>query len=200
MHPEWVESASTGTDGKDTLTNVRGRKPRIASPDADIIGRNIIRPYHDLYFVRAGVSYVTTDERGNNVFVFVNVGRVDPSEGAVSDGKINLPNFNELQSSQYNDTTFFSIEGVKAIYFERDPIDMRDAPSSVTVYVITEGDSTVEGRDNTKTANMRQILEQRTKKGALMWEGITFDPKKYYEEFHMRWRTRNVEKPEPLNY
>jgi prepilin-type N-terminal cleavage/methylation domain-containing protein len=150
--------------------SVAGMTPRVETViSEDIVERGVIRPYHDIYFVRAGVAYV--DDK--STFCFADVTDEDISAGA-------LPRASELKGAAYR------VEGVKAVRFDVEVSG--GAVRSVTAFVVAEGDSGVTGKRGSAGAASQEF---RTR-----YAGVDFDPGVYYEEFEMRWRTRNVESPE----
>jgi prepilin-type N-terminal cleavage/methylation domain-containing protein len=166
MHPE----IAVGYVNSPPVLKVIGKKPYTAIPSEDVLDRNVIRAYHDMYLVRAGVAYVD----GNSTFCFADVTSSDTS----------LPNPMPLSGN----INGYRVEGIKAIHFERDPIDLTKKVAGVTVYVIAEGDNAITGRPGAGSNSQNFRNEAR-------WTGVTYEPDVYYEEFEMRWRTRNVEAP-----
>ncbi|MDR1510270.1 MAG: prepilin-type N-terminal cleavage/methylation domain-containing protein [Synergistaceae bacterium] len=157
----------TGGMGTDTI-DVAGMTPRTPS-SGDVVTMGVIRPYHDIYLVRAGVAYVDDD----STFCFADITDTDISAGA-------LPKASELTGAAYR------VEGIKAVRFNVELAG--DAITSVTVSVVAEGDSNITGRQsNAGTASQGFRAN---------YPGVVFDDEAYYEEFEMRWRTRNVEVPE----
>jgi len=147
-----------------------------AIPDVeDPIPRNMIRPYHDMYLVRAGVAFVDN----NSTFYLADItNNVNPG----------------------NNPDGFRVEGIKAIHFEpasRD-VELSDGTTrkhitGMRVYVIAEGDNFITGRNVGTESSASQAFRSEPR-----WDGLTFDDEMYYEEFQMQWRTRNVEAPETL--
>jgi hypothetical protein len=160
MHPEFVKSGGTPSNLK-----VNGFQPRTTA-SSDVLPRNIVRSYHDLYLVRAGVAYVDN----NSTFCFADVNDTDPSGGS----PINLPNASAVADG-------FRIEGIKGVSFEVDG-------NGVKVYVIAEGDNAVTGRNGADATKRSQEFQSFPR-----WSHLTFQPEMYYEEFEMYWRTRNIE-------
>jgi prepilin-type N-terminal cleavage/methylation domain-containing protein len=168
MHPEYVKSHNPTTK-KLTVDGLRPQvDPAIALSD-DVLPRNVIRAFHDMYFVRAGVAFVADNGSGTPTFYFADVTSADVSTAATG---------NNLQG--------YSVEGIKAIYFESETSN--GVISNVTVYVIAEGDNTVSERDTSSAASQAFRTWPR-------WAGVTFEQGRHYEEFQMNWRTRNVEGP-----
>jgi hypothetical protein len=167
MHPLFVESG--GDEGSDEIS-LRGKLPYEKDDDEDVIPRNVIYPYHDMFLVRAGVAYVNNE---NSVFVFA-----DDLMKMVGDPDAWLPTINFGANDPW-----FRIEGVKAIKFDY------SESSVLTVRVLAEGDSADSARND--GTPLRNDLKAR-------WEdhieanGGAWDPAIYYEEFSMTWRTRNV--------
>ncbi|MDR3280565.1 MAG: hypothetical protein LBT23_08630, partial [Synergistaceae bacterium] len=132
-----------------------------------ILLRNVIRALHDMYYVRAGVAYVDS----GSTFVFADITSADMPLSALSLAK--------------NVSRAYRVEGITAIHFEED-----DDGRGVTVWLIAEGDNSITGRDI-------ENAESQKFRGNPRWSALTglWDSEKYYEEFSMRWRTRNVETP-----
>jgi prepilin-type N-terminal cleavage/methylation domain-containing protein len=149
--------------------SVAGMPPRTPA-SGDVVDKGIIRPYHDIYFVRAGVAYVDD----NSTFCFADIASKDISAGA-------LPRVSALEGSAYK------VEGIKAMRFDVEET-ADGAVTGVTVFVVAEGDSNITGRQSNAGAASQAFRSNYT--------GVTFDDEVYYEEFEMRWRTRNVEAPE----
>jgi hypothetical protein len=167
MHPLFVTNINSGVTPP-TISLI-GRTPHIAIASNDVIDRNMIRAYHDMYSVKAGVAYVD----GNSTFIFA-----DASEEDVSDPSFAPSPFPAASAAPNGG---YRVEGIKAIYFEQDT-----ASHLVTVYVIAEGDNAMTGRDNAGSASQSFRTESR-------WRNVSFESDIYYEEFVMTWRTRNVE-------
>jgi hypothetical protein len=107
------------------------------------------------------------------MFCLADITTTDISAGA-------LPRVSALTGAAYR------VEGIKAMRFVPTVVD--GAVTGVTVFVVAEGDSNItERRSSAGTASQ----EFRTN-----YPGVVFDDEVYYEEFEMRWRTRNVETPE----
>jgi prepilin-type N-terminal cleavage/methylation domain-containing protein len=182
MHPVLV----TAVDAAAPSVTLDGRRPKYAvgrnnhdyieanSSDIDaFLPRNAIYPYHDMFSVKAGVAFVDT---ASSVFVFAD---------DILSRDITAPSAANYTTSLSQVPLGFRVEGVKAIEF-----DGGDLPHTLTVRVVTEGDSADSAR---KESVQMSAIEKRWKddKGF----NITFDPAVYYEEFAMSWRTRNVETP-----
>jgi hypothetical protein len=101
-----------------------GKMPHTAS--ADVMWRNVINPYDEVYMVRAGVAYVDSDSR----FCFAEISSRDYQPG-------HLPKGTNLVNG-------YVIEGIKAIKFEQGS-DRR----SLKVTVVAEGDNAISSRRNT---------------------------------------------------
>jgi hypothetical protein len=145
-----------------------GKKPRIASDDIDILPRNVIRAYHDMYMVRAGIAYVDDE----STFCFEDITVTDNSGGTLPKAR---------------NTRGYRVEGIKAIKFDLSTAANGNI-TGVTVYVLAEGDNAVTGRDTSSEA-------ARAVRNNTRWTGVNFEPEVYYEEFQMQWRTRNIEAP-----
>jgi prepilin-type N-terminal cleavage/methylation domain-containing protein len=166
LHPLLV----TGT-GPDTI-DVAGLTPRtVTVPSEDVVEKGVIRPYHDVHFVRAGVAYV--DDQSTFCFADITTSDIPPGS---------LPRASALTGAAYR------VEGIAAMRVER-PLDVYNgAIRSLTVYVVAEGDSNVTGREGNEGSASQEFRAH--------YPGVTFNPEMHYEEFVMRLRTRNVEYPE----
>jgi hypothetical protein len=172
MRPVCVTAAGANT------IDVAGMTPRTPTASSkDVVDKGVIRPYHDIYFVRAGVAYVDD----TSTFCLADITTADISAGA-------LPKVSALTGAAYR------VEGIKAVRFVPEVIavsaggGITHMVTGVTVFVVAEGDSNItERQSNAGTASQ----EFRTN-----YPGVTFEDEVYYEEFEMRWRTRNVEVPE----
>jgi prepilin-type N-terminal cleavage/methylation domain-containing protein len=172
MRPVCVTAAGPNT------IDVAGMTPRTSTVSSeDVVDKGIIRPYHDIYFVRAGVAYVDD----TSTFCLADITTTDISSGT-------LPRVSALTGAAYR------VEGIKAVRFVPKFADVNVGGSivhmvtGVTVFVVAEGDSSItERQGNAGTASQAF----RTN-----YSGVIFDDEMYYEEFEMRWRTRNVEVPE----
>jgi hypothetical protein len=132
---------------------------------------NYIWPYHDMYFVRAGLAYV--DDNSNFIFLDVPNAEADPSAPAAGVGV-----YPDASDTDYSG---FRIEGIRGISFDLDP-DRR----YMRMWVLAEGDiadSTREGggKDAAVRARWQALL------------GETLNPEIFYEEFSTLWRTRNIQ-------
>jgi prepilin-type N-terminal cleavage/methylation domain-containing protein len=165
MHPEFVTGYTPPSGSTPAELIVSGMVPKNIDSSNDVLPRNIIRAFHDLYFVRAGVAYVDA----NHTFVFADVTTTDYS--------ITAP----LATSADG----YRVEGIKAMHVSPDV-----AAKSVTVYVIAEGDNAVTGRSNAGTDS--QAFRNEPRWNHLIG---TYDPEVYYEEFRMQLRSRNIEAP-----
>jgi hypothetical protein len=101
----------------------------------------------------------------NSHFCFADVTSSDPSTGARS-----FSDASELDG--------FRVEGIKAVKFE-----LGADKHTLVVSVIAEGDSTVTGGENTP---VRQAIRNK-------WPDVDLKNEIYYEEFSIRWRTRNID-------
>jgi prepilin-type N-terminal cleavage/methylation domain-containing protein len=165
MHPVLVTGVNSGANPLPNIT-LAGMLPKYKVDSEDVIPRNAIYPYHDVFKVKAGLAFV---DETSSVFVF--------ADDVLTSDVTTAPNANPTLLAHA--PLGFRVEGVKAIRFDW------DAPRALTAHVVTEGDSADSARN--ESAQMRAI------KGR--WPGVTFDDYIYYEEFTMRWRTRNVETP-----
>jgi prepilin-type N-terminal cleavage/methylation domain-containing protein len=166
MHPAVVTDVNGSAAPLPNIV-LSGKRPRYKVDSEDVIPRNVVYPFHDVFSVKAGMAFV---DETSSVFVFADdVLTVDLTPPTVVTPTLlsHVP-------------LGFRVEGVKAIRF-----DGGDLPRTLTVRVVTEGDSADSARN--KSSQMSEI-EKR-------WPGVTFNPDIYYEEFTMSWRTRNVETP-----
>jgi hypothetical protein len=159
MHPLLVDGPETGLPER---IKVFGRTPHDFIASEDVLPRNVIRSFHDMYYVRAGLAYVD----GNSTFLFYDITNDDISSGTLLSAA--------AASRSYR------VEGIAAVSFETDA-------NGVTVWVIAEGDNAVTGRQNIAGAPSQAFRDEAR------WGDVVFDPERYYEEFSMRWRSRNVE-------
>jgi prepilin-type N-terminal cleavage/methylation domain-containing protein len=169
MHPEMV----TAYDPANMRLTVYGKTPHAESGN-DVVSRDVIRPYHDMFLVKAGLAYV--DDNGTfclydiNDDVFERGDKLPTAAKADADGEL-----------------VYRVEGIKAVRFVREMSG--DTVRGVNVHVLAEGDNAVTGRSSTSFAV--QQLRNR-------WpEIINWNDEMYYEDFEMRWRTRNIEAHTP---
>jgi hypothetical protein len=158
MHPMLVTAAGTGS------VTLAGKLPFEAVASEDVVPRNVVYPFHEMFLVRAGMAYVTDD----SFFVF--------ADNVLAMSAVPSPPAKPPAGSAW-----FRVEGIKALRFEYD--DNR----ALTVRVLAEGDAA----DSTRRVTARRADLENRWRGWIT--GITFDPAVYYEEFPMTWRTRNVE-------
>jgi hypothetical protein len=130
-----------------------------------------------MFLVRAGVAYVDTESN----FIFYDVDTEDPSDASLPPSKY-LPNAASVLRG-------YRVEGIAAVNFEMTASDSYDR--AITVWVLAEGDNLVTGR----TVGVEDSASQAFRSDA-RWADVEFKPEVYYEEFSMRWRTRNIETPE----
>ena len=71
----------------------------------------------------------------------------------------------------------FVVDGIKAVNFE-----ISGGRRTVTITVIAEGDNFISGRR--AGVHMKGLKNK--------WPLVKFDDERYYEEFSMTWRTRNL--------
>jgi prepilin-type N-terminal cleavage/methylation domain-containing protein len=173
MHPEIVTGTNNATPPK---LQVHGKTPHAVSDD-DVLPRNVIRAYHDMFFVRAALAYVDND----GTFCLYDINNYDPSNGVPP---MKLPTVSDVDTN--NAAPVYRVEGIKAVRFE--PVTSAGKVTGVNVYVLAEGDNSVTGRRSDTPA----VLAVRSS-----WPGITWEDDMYYEDFEMRWRTRNIEAPMP---
>jgi prepilin-type N-terminal cleavage/methylation domain-containing protein len=166
MHPIFVDELES--DG--ITLRVSGKPPFETVDDRsdDIFGRNEIRPYHDLYVVRAGVAYV--DNAYNFMFFDVPNTSLDPGG---SSGFVFPPASSDLYSG-------FRVEGIRGVSFDLDP-----QRRYLTMHVLAEGDIA----DSTRNTSTAKPADIRAK-----WTPIigTLDNEIFYEEYSMTWRMRNI--------
>jgi hypothetical protein len=188
MHPEMMEAFDSGTD---RLT-LAGKTSSTVNASEDVLPRNVIRPYHDLLLVRAGLAYV--DDNGTFCFYDINDDVIEPGPGV---------ELTTAASADIAGNLVYRVEGIKAVRFVPE-IDTDGRVTSVNVYVLAEGDNAVTGRTSASPAV--QDLRNRVfppgspLAGTQIWPNsglnkINWDDEMYYEDFEMRWRTRNVEAP-----
>jgi hypothetical protein len=174
MHPLYVNNYTAGTN---PVINVIGKAPhtvRVISDD--IVARNVIHPFHDMYLVKAGVAYVDA----NSTFILADVTTEDWSDAS---GANYLPGASDVPRG-------YRVEGIKAVHFEEDE-------RTLTVWVLAEGDNAVTDRNS---GAARQAIINNDHGTGWTWTadcGVTFEPEVYYEEFSMVWRTRNIESAGP---
>ena len=166
MHPVLVQEV---TGSSQSEIRAVGKIPRQMDSDNDIFRRrNVIRPYHDMYLVRAGVAFV--DE--HSTFYLADITNSDVttySSGQGLDG--------------------FRVEGIKAIQFVPTIRSANNQVTGVRVYVLAEGDNAITGRSTT-SETYNKLRDPNGK-----WAHVQFNDEVYYEEFQMQWRTRNIEAP-----
>jgi hypothetical protein len=164
MHPIFVEELVE--DGK--KLKVRGRPPFEDKEDRskDVFGRNEIRPYHDLYVVRAGVAYV--DDASNFVFLDVPNMSHDPSSSST---------YPPVSDDSYSG---FRVEGIRGVSFDLDH-ELR----YLTMHVLAEGDIA----DSTRKTNATKPAEVRARWTPLIGP---LNDELSYEEYSMTWRMRNI--------
>ena len=147
---------------------VVGKIPRqIRNISDDVVERNVIRPFHDMYLVRAGVAFVDD----NSTFIFADIRDSDITS-----------------YSSVGNREGYRVEGIKAIYFEPTDTPLGNHITGVRVYAIAEGDNAITGRH--KGSSSLQSLKNNPR-----WSSVTFDDDVFYEEFQMQWRTRSIEAP-----
>jgi hypothetical protein len=191
MHPEMATSYGGGGGTDHTRLRVSGKKPHIASDDVDVLPRNVIRAYHDMFLVKAGLAYV--DDNGTFCLYEVNGDSFIPGTGAGSP----LPYAASADIAGANERLLYRVEGIKAIRFVPEIVAGR--VTGVNVYVLAEGDNAVTGRTSDSPA-VRAVRDRvfpagSPLAGAQVWPGVTWEDEMYYEDFEMRWRTRNIEAP-----
>jgi prepilin-type N-terminal cleavage/methylation domain-containing protein len=184
MHPEMVWKYDSGTN----KLALAGKKPFTVASE-DVLPRNVIRPYHDLLLVRAGLAYV--DNSGTFCFYDINDSEFEPGAG------VSLPT---AAAADIAGESVYRVEGIKAVRFVPE-IGADGQVTSVNVYVLAEGDNAVTGRTTTSAAvtalRNRKFPPGSPLAGKPIWPDIDWDDEMYYEDFEMRWRTRNIEAPTP---
>ena len=173
MHPEIVKNfTETEENGVITLTlTLSGKKPHTEGSPLGM-SPNMIMSYHDMFLVRAGLAYV--DDNGTFCLYDINdiIGTKLPTASSAD----------ELATRKL----VYRVEGIKAVRFER--VTSGDMVTGVNVYVLAEGDNTITERTS---GDALSELKKR-------WpDTIELDDGMYYEDFEMRWRTRNIEAPTP---
>ena len=173
MHPAIVRGYTSATKELDLY----GKTPleiveREGDVSGDVLPRNQIRPYHDMLLVRAALAYV--DNKGT--FCLYDINDDSPNIGST------LPT---AAAADAAGKLVYRVEGIKAVRFEEET-GTGGGVTSVNVFVLAEGDNAItERRTNTVAVN-----ELRNR-----WPGINWNDEMYYEDFEMRWRTRNIEAP-----
>ncbi|MDR1134152.1 MAG: type II secretion system GspH family protein, partial [Synergistaceae bacterium] len=143
MHPEMATGYyGSGTDH--TRLSVSGKQPHVASDD-DVLSRNVIRAYHDMFLVKAGLAYV--DDNGTFCLYEVNGDSLDPATGPGSP----LPYAASADIAGANERLVYRVEGIKAIRFVRET-DTAGRVTGINVYVLAEGDNAVTGRTSDSPA------------------------------------------------
>jgi prepilin-type N-terminal cleavage/methylation domain-containing protein len=171
MHPIFVESVNNIGGNRITLSGM----PPIEIQNErsqDIFVRNEIRPYHDLYLVRAGLAYV--DNESNFIFLDVPNAGNDPSSTAA---------YPAASSDVYSG---FRVEGIRGVSFDLDP-----ERRYVTVHVLAEGDIA----DSAREISTAKPADIRAKWVPIL--GSALADEVFYEEHSMTWRIRNVMRPTP---
>jgi hypothetical protein len=182
MHPEIV----TGYGVDHEHLAVSGQKTH---PDAivseDVLTRNVIRVHHDMFLVKAGLAYV--DDSGTFCLYDINDDMFEP------DGT--LPT---ASAADAGGKLVYRVEGIKAVRFVQET-DADGRVTGVNIYVLAEGDNAVTGRTDTSVAvnevGDREFPPGSPLAGQKIWSDITWNNEMYYEDFEMRWRTRNIEAP-----
>jgi hypothetical protein len=177
MHPELVTGRGS-SGGNDTL-QVYGKMPYTTDADTDVLPRNVIRPYHDMFLVKAAMAYV--DDDGTFCMYDINYDNDIFNRGA------SLPTANKTDG---DNKPVYRVEGIKAVRFLPE-LGTDNRVTGVNVRVLAEGDNAVTGR-RTDTQAVRDLRNRWPDISARDW-----DDDMYYEDFEMRWRTRNVEAPTP---
>jgi hypothetical protein len=185
MHPIMVTDHDYG--GTQPNLTVAGRGT-YKDGAGDVLSRDVIRPYHDILLVRAGLAYV--DNKGT--FCFYDINDKNDSFGFG----------NPLPTAAAADAAgelVYRVEGIKAVRFVE--VKSGDVTLSVNVHVLAEGDNAVTGRTSDSVA----VQELRNRvfppgsplAGTPIWPDIDWKDEIYYEDFEMSWRTRNIESPTP---
>jgi prepilin-type N-terminal cleavage/methylation domain-containing protein len=188
MHPEMVRNYAGGDTARLTVS---GRTPFTVGASGDVLPRNAIRPYHDMLLVRAALAYV--DDSGTFCLYDINDDTFNPGPG------VSLPT---AASADIAGKLVYRVEGIKAVRFVPET-NAGGQVTSVNVYVLVEGDNAVTGRTSTSPAvqvvRNRKFPAGSPLAGGRIWpdgqDGIKWDDDMYYEDFEMRWRTRNIEAP-----
>lgn len=161
MHPVMVLDSST-----ERSLDIRGKRPFEVEASSDVLARNVIRAFHDVYAVRAAVAYVDRD----SVFHLLDVGTEDSSSGS---GRFPVVAPGNAAWSG------FRVEGIKAVRFEQGP-----ERRFIRVHILAEGDVSEYTSDT--SASVPSQLRYR-------WPDVAFDDHVHYEDFSMTWRTRNLQ-------
>jgi hypothetical protein len=179
MMPSIIISEPTSSGGTRNFT--AWSLPLYYQPSPDYLGANTIRPYHDLFMLRAAWVYVDD----SNTFCFLNVydnatfaddppaddPMYDEARGGTPSGP--PPNAGDEKYSG------FMVEGIAGLWFETDT-----ERRYVTVEVLTEGDALDENRGSAARAALESKWNPR---GVELKQGV------YYEEFSRTYRTRNLQ-------
>ena len=176
-HPLFVTAAKAGGDELELTVSGVTPKSKDVSALFDGLARNVVRPYADLYLLKASVAFV--DDA--STFYMLDVAESDPADASLPEDPSALPGFR--------------VEGIKSIRF----LPGQDK-RQITVWVLAEGDIADSGRDE-HSAAMSAIKSReftyRNPDGDFeterLWEHVDFDDDAYYEDFFMTWRMRNVQ-------
>ncbi|MDL2264076.1 type II secretion system GspH family protein [Synergistaceae bacterium OttesenSCG-928-I11] len=176
-HPLFVEKATAGSDELELTVGGVTPKSKNLPTSLDILARNVIRPYADLYLLHASVAFVDD----NSTFYMLDVVEDDPVDPSLPTDPAALPGFR--------------VEGIKSIRF----LPGQDK-RQITVWVLAEGDIADSGR-NERSATMNAIksreFKYRNQDGIFetesLWDDVDFDDDVYYEDFFMTWRIRNLQ-------
>jgi prepilin-type N-terminal cleavage/methylation domain-containing protein len=188
MHPEVV----TNYEGSSRRLTVAGKTPETVSEDVieQTLGRNVIRPYHDMFLVRAGLAYV--DNNGTFCMYDINDG------GDAFELGDSLPTASEADAGE---KLVYRVEGIKAVRFVEEVNAADGRVTGVNVYVLAEGDNAVTGRTTASPAvqavRNRVFPPGSPHAGEWVWPDVNWDDEMYYDDFEMRWRTRNIEATTP---
>jgi hypothetical protein len=170
MHPEMATAYDSSVPRELTVS---GKTPHTIASE-DVLDRNVIRSYHDMFLVKAGLAYVDN----NGTFCLYDI------YDDVFDTGNPLPLASAADAAV---DMLYRVEGIKAVRFEQETgADGR--VTGINVHVLAEGDNAITGRTSTSFA-VQQLRDR--------WPGITWNDEMYYEDFEMRWRTRNIEAPTP---
>lgn len=172
-HPLLIKNAvHSGYDGKGIIT-VQGVGPMSGSASdamTDVLPRGVIYPYAELCMFRASIAYVA-----DGTFYMLDIAdEDDPFAGGV-------PDADSMIGSR--------IEGVKSVRFFPSS-DRRE----ITAWLLIEGGIDDERRvsANRSVAAVKSRTVKVEGADTKIWEDVDFDDGRYYEDFFMTWRLRNV--------
>lgn len=173
-HPMKVTDIGQG----DASLSVLGSPPISISDDVmtKVLPRGVIYPFAELCTFRASIAYVA-----DGTFCMLDLeGEEDPFAGG------GVPDAEGMSGAR--------IEGVKSVRFFPSPNGRE-----VTAWILVEGDVDDESRtergasvETVKGRVTRVETSPGTWETERVWEDVDFDDGRYYEDFFMTWRVRNV--------